>query len=180
MNNLEEFREVKGYEGIYEVSNFGSVKSLSREKLIRGKYPFLSKEKTLKAGVNAYGYLQVSLHKNGKKSTKKIHKLVAIAFSGHIADGYKVCVDHIDNNKLNNHVSNLQLISARENVTKDSKNKYSKYKGVSYNKRYNTWIGIVQFQGKNHRTKSCKTEDEAYELYKILLSELGMVNYNEK
>ena len=173
---IEEFRSVKDYEGIYEVSNFGRVKSLSGE-IFNGKKS-TRKERMLKASVDGHGYLRLELSKNGKGSTKKVHKLVAIAFLGHTPDGMNICVDHVDNDKLNNNVSNLQLISQRENSTKDRENKTSKYKGISHEKIRNTWRGAVIFQGKVYFTKRCKTELEAYELYKILLSELGLVNYN--
>ena len=55
-----------------------------------------------------------------------------MAFFGHVPGGYKIVVDHIDNNRLNNHVSNLQLITQRENSSKDRKNGTSQYTGVVF------------------------------------------------
>jgi len=164
---IEEFRDVKGYEEEYKVSDLGRVLSLKH-----------GKERVLKQTINNR-YFTVNLYENGKRSTKIIHKLVAIAFLNHEPNGYEIVVDHIDNNKLNNHVNNLQLISNRENCSKDSKRKHSKHLGISYRKTRDSWKGKVMFKGKIYYTKSVKTEEEAYELYKILLNELNLVNYNE-
>ena len=165
----EEFREIKGYEEDYQVSNLGRVLSLKH-----------GKERILKQSFTGIGYLKVGLHKNGKSSPKKVHQLVAIAFLGHIPDGHNICVDHVDNDKLNNNVTNLQLITNRENCSKDSRKNIGKYKGVTYSKRDNSWWGRVTYQGKSYGTTTVKTELEAYELYKELLNKLGLVNYNKE
>ena len=112
----EEFRSIPGYEGLYEVSNFGNVKSLGNNRT--------RKEKILKpvlVGLIGWQYYSVTLCKDGKSRHLNIHILVVMAFLGHVPDGtLKIVVDHIDNNRLNNHVSNLQLITQRENLS----NKY--------------------------------------------------------
>jgi len=166
---IEEFRDVIGYNGYYQISNLGNVKSLKH-----------GKEKILKPGVNTSGYLIVCLSENAKLSTKRVHQLVAMAFLGHTPNGYKgLFVDHVDNVKNNNTLNNLQLISNRENSSKDKRERmYSKYIGITYNKMRDSWGGTIRFKGKVYRTKSVKTEDEAYELYKELLNKLGLVNYN--
>ena len=164
----EEFREIKDYEGDYQISNLGRVKSL--------KY---GKERILKQSFNSNGYLTVGLCKNAKETKKKIHQLVAIAFLGHIPDGHNICVDHVDNDKLNNNVTNLQLITNRENCSKDSKRRHSEYIGISYKKKQDRWRGEIKFKGKKYYTKTVTTETEAYCLYKLLLNELNLVNYNE-
>ena len=161
----EEFRSVPGYEGLYEVSNFGTVKSLSNGK---GR-----KEKILKpALVGSIGkyYYGLQLCKNGKSKTIKIHILVAMAFLGHVPDGtVKIVVDHIDNNKLNNHVSNLQLISNRENLSKDKKNGTSKYPGVCWNKATNKWATNIAINGKLKHLGLFTSEEEAAEVYQNAL-----------
>lgn len=105
----EIWKELPGYEGFYEVSNLGRVKSFKRYK--KGKVLNLSK--------NDSGYLRVGLRKNNKCKTKKVHQLVAIAFLNHTPCGYKIVIDHIDNDPLNNRLDNLQLITQRENSSKD-------------------------------------------------------------
>ena len=140
---IEEYRAVKGYEGLYEVSNFGNVKSLERTDYLGRKV----KERILKAGIGSNGYLLVILFYDGLRFTKYIHKLVSIAFLNHNQQGYKIVVDHIDNNRLNNRLDNLQLITHRENVSKDRKGS-SKYTGVSWCKAYKKWTAQIKMNGK--------------------------------
>ena len=101
---MEKYIDIIGFEGLYQISNFGNVKSIK-----------LNKSKILKIGVNNRGYSQVSLSKNGISKTKAIHKLVAVAFLEHIPCGHKLVVNHKDFNKLNNNVNNLRYISHKEN-----------------------------------------------------------------
>lgn len=177
MNELkEEFRPVPGYEGLYEVSNFGNVKSLEREILINGKYTRTVKEKILKPSlIGSIGnqYYALLLCKDGKTKNMKIHVLVAMAFLGHVPDGtHKIVVDHIDNNKLNNHVSNLQLISNRENSSKDKKNGSSEYPGVCWHKNLNKWVSQITINGEYKYLGSFTSEEEAAEAYQNALKEL--------
>ena len=72
MEQEEIWRDIEGYEGLYQVSNMGRVKSLGNDKN--------RKEKILKPGMNNYGYLQVGLHKEGKRKIFQVHRLVAQAF----------------------------------------------------------------------------------------------------
>ena len=123
-------RPIKGYEELYSIDENGNVFSHVRNRMLK---PSLNRD-------DNRGRLFVILFKNNSRSIKYIHQLVAEAFLGHIPCGYKLVVDHIDNNPLNNHVSNLQLISARHNLSKDKKNKTSKYTGVSWNKQKSKWI----------------------------------------
>ena len=169
----EEFRSIPGYEGYYEVSNFGTVKSLEREILINGKYPGTVKEKILRPGlIGSIGkkYYGLALWKDSKRKMFKIHVLVAMAFLGHIPDGtHKIVVDHIDNNSLNNHLSNLQLISQRENSSKDKKNGTSKYTGVYWDKVKNKWVSQITINGIPKHLGYFFSEEEAHEAYQNAL-----------
>ena len=156
----EEFRSISGYEGLYEVSNFGNVKSLTNDKI-------------LKPCLGSRGYYMVRVYKDNKGNTMSIHVLVAMAFLGHKPDGYKIVVDHIDNNKLNNHVSNLQLISNRENTSKDKKNGTSKYTGVTWYNASNKWLAQIAINSKKKNLGLFETEDEAHETYQKALKMLN-------
>ena len=170
----EEFRSIPGYEGYYEISNLGNVKSLEREFLINGKYPGTVKEKILKPDFTDKGYQRVDLYKDGKSRHIKNHVLVAMAFLGHKPDGtHKIVVDHIDNNPLNNHVSNLQLISQRENSSKDKKNGSSQYTGVIRNKNANKWQSYIKINGKQKHLGLFVSEEEAHEAYQKALKMYG-------
>ena len=156
----EEFRSISGYEGLYEVSNFGNVKSLINNKI-------------LKPCLGSRGYYMVRVYKDNKGNTMSIHVLAAMAFLGHKPDGYKIVVDHIDNNKLNNHVSNLQLISNRENTSKDKKNGTSKYTGVTWYNASNKWLAQIAINSKKKNLGLFETEDEAHETYQKALKMLN-------
>lgn len=99
----EIWRDVKGYEGHYKVSNLGRVRSL--------KY---GKERVLKPKMNRKGYLCVSLCKNGKYKHCKVHRLVAIAFIPN-PDNLP-CINHIDECKNNNIETNLEWCDAAYNT----------------------------------------------------------------
>ena len=104
---MEEWRDIIGYEGKYQVSNLGRVKSL---KNTRGNY----REKILKPGKDAKGYKQVSLYKNGKGKMYKIHRLVAIAFIPN-PNNYPM-INHKDEDKTNNCVDNLEWCTNKYNM----------------------------------------------------------------
>lgn len=101
----EIWKDIAGYEGLYKVSNLGRVKSLN----------YLRKgiEKERIPNKNNSGYLIVGLHKDGKIKTFLIHRLVAEAFIENVNDLPQV--NHIDENKLNNSVENLEWCSAKYN-----------------------------------------------------------------
>lgn len=116
---MEVWKDIKDYEGLYQISDFGRVKSLERFVLnvIHGK--ILRKERFLKGFPDTYVHIQISLYKEGKERKKYIHKLVAYYFMGHKTDGTtKKVIDHIDENKKNNREDNLQIISHKENIQK--------------------------------------------------------------
>jgi len=102
---MEEWRDVKGYEGIYRVSNCGGLIHYRD-----GKWQSLSIK-------NRYGwYLTIRLFKDGKVETKRIHRLVYEAFVGEIPNGY--AVHHKDFNRQNNRVENLEVLSKKEHTKK--------------------------------------------------------------
>jgi len=126
---IEEFRDVEGYKGLYQVSNLGRVKNI--------------KDKILKGCDAGKGYLKVNLSKEGKSKNVYIHQLVAIAFLNHTPNGNKVIVDHVNNNRSNNRLENLQLITHRLNLAKDRRNKTSKFTGVSWNTKEGLWVSRI-------------------------------------
>lgn len=116
---MEEWRDIEGYEGLYQVSNYGRVKSLKRYITLNGKNQHciyhtkkVIKERIMKYGINSHGYCQVMLHNNGKKKNKSIHQLVAQAFIPN--PDKKPTVNHINGDKLNNSVDNLEWATCKE------------------------------------------------------------------
>jgi hypothetical protein len=107
---MEIWKDIKGYEGLYQVSNEGRVKALNRVVKSRWGTPKPLKEKEIREIVDALGYSRLSLSKDGKVKTHKIHRLVAETFL--IGEGH---INHIDGNKQNNHVSNLEFCTIKQN-----------------------------------------------------------------
>ena len=110
---MEEWRDIKGFEGLYQVSNLGHVKSVSR-KIWNGKGFFRSKEKFVSQVLNHKGYLMVQLWSNKNFKTISVHRLVADAFVPNPKDLPQV--NHKDEDKTNNKVSNLEWCTAKYNI----------------------------------------------------------------
>ncbi len=165
----EEWRDIKGYENLYKISNLGRVKSLGRWVGAKAGKRKFKKESILKAGVGSSGYKLVSLTVNSKSKSKRVHQLVAESFLNHMACGYKLVVDHIDNNPLNNNVENLQLITQRENTHKESNRGTSEYVGVSF---YDNHYYVRFWNGKkNEYLGRFKCELEASRVYQKRLAD---------
>ena len=162
---IEVWKDIPEFEGLYQVSNLGNVRSLSYRK--KGIVKQLNKN------LNSNGRYRVNLCKNGRSwSNSKIHQLVAIAFLNHKPCGHKIVVDHIDNNKENDKLYNLQLISSRENIVKDMKVGSSKYTGVCWNKRQSKWQGAIRINGKIKHLGYFKDEKKAAQAYQIELKKI--------
>lgn len=115
MDKQEEiWRPVKGYEGLYEVSNRGRVRSVDRWVTGKDGKKYFYKGQTLKPRVDEDGYLLVTLSRNGKKRTFQVHRLVAETWIGN-PDG-KPEVNHLDEDKTNNDVLNLEWTTRKENA----------------------------------------------------------------
>lgn len=111
MYNLfkEIWKPIKGYEGLYEISNYGRVKSLPK---IRGRR--LTNETILKPRISTQGYIMVGLRKNDKTFNASVHRLIAEAFIPNPENKKKV--NHIDGNKQNNSIDNLEWCTPSENM----------------------------------------------------------------
>ncbi len=110
---MEIWKPVVGFEGLYEVSNTGKIKSLKRQRITKGNGITISNERMLKPKINKFGYSTVCLFKNAKRKYCMVHRIVAMAF---IPNQYnKSEVNHKDGNKINNHVSNLEWNTSTEN-----------------------------------------------------------------
>lgn len=172
----EIFKDVIGYEGLYQVSNLGNVKSLKRTIYNKGiNKNCILNDKILKQNKVGHGYNAVMLYKiNCKVKSMQIHKLVAIAFLNHCPDGFKIVIDHKDNNKLNNHIDNLQIINHRQNCSKDQKkhNRSSQFIGVDWMKNDNLWRARILINKKRIYLGVFKTEIEAHLAYEKAYNEL--------
>lgn len=111
----EIWKDIKGYEGIYQVSNLGRIKSLERNIKTKryNKNGLTIKEKILKPVNNSWGYQVVVLFKNSNRNPQFIHRIVCNNFIENPLN--KPEVNHIDGNKKNNNVNNLEWCTSHEN-----------------------------------------------------------------
>ena len=157
----EIWKAIPNYEGIYEVSNLGNVKSLK-----------WNKERTLKFAITIDGYYQACLQCNRVQKTYKVHQLVAIAFLNHIPCGLKLVVDHINDIKTDNRVENLQIVTNRFNVCKTQSSYSSNYKGVCWDKSRNKWVSYIKINGNRKHLGRFESEYEAHLKYQEALKSL--------
>jgi hypothetical protein len=171
--NLEIWKDIPEFEGYYQVSNLGNVKSLSRTILGKNNTPTLLKEKLLKFSTSTNGYYQVILCKNSDRKIFKVHSLVAICFLNHIPDGtHNIVVDHINQIKTDNSIENLRLIGHRENVSRSIKDSTSTYVGVSWSKNAKKWISQITIEGKTKYLGLFDNEQDANKKYLETLKDL--------
>ena len=110
---MEHWRAIAGYEGLYQVSDLGRVKSLN--------YNHTGTERILRSRKNRGGYLYVNLHKDGQRKTITVHRLVATAFISN--PNNLETINHKDEDKTNNFVSNLEWMSLKDNINYGTHNK---------------------------------------------------------
>ena len=125
----EIWKDVKGYEGLYQVSSLGKIKSLYNKQNMK---PYIHN-----------GYSRITLHKNGQCKMNMVHRLVAQAFIDNPLN--KPCVNHIDFNRSNNNVENLEWCTYSENQNHSFKN----------NRRNNVKYAI----GESHGISKLKNDD---------------------
>lgn len=141
----------------YQVSNFGRIKSLK-----------CGKERILKQVIDSSGYYQVNFYKDKKRKNFTVHKLVAMTFLNHIPNGHEIIIDHKNENKLDNRLENLQLISHRKNISKSfliNDKLSSSFTGVSWFKRDRKWKVHIQINKKIIHLGYFEDEIEASKIY---------------
>lgn len=161
---MEIFKDIKGYEGVYQISNLGRVRRINKKgfNYLNGK-------------IDYHGYRRVKLSVNGSYEDYKVHQLMAINFLNHKPCGMNRVVDHIDNNKLNNNISNLQIVSVRENNSKGKKST-SKYTGVNWDKSSEKWKAQISINKVKTSLGYFDCEKKAHEAYLKALKDNNIKN----
>lgn len=144
----EEWKQIPGYEGLYDASNTGFIRSLR-------------KKKVMKAFVNNNGYLISDLYKDGFRKKKLVSRLVASAFIEGFEESLQV--DHINGDKLNNSIDNLRMATFSQNqrsFAKLRKGRSSKYRGIHFCNKVKKWIAKI-YPSRNIYIGRFDTEEEA-------------------
>lgn len=162
-NSKEIWKDIKGYDN-YKISSFGNVKSLN--------YMNTKTESILKIKLDKSGYYHVGLWKNGVPKTRTVHSLVAESFLNHTACGRKLVINHIDFNKLNNNVDNLEIVTMRENSNRKHIKSSSVFVGVSWYKRYKKWMAQIVINKTRINLGYFTSEIEASNAYQNKLQQL--------
>jgi len=157
---IETWKDIPDYNRQYQSSNLGRIRSLRLNKI---KLLSVIKDATNRYVVNTYC--------KKKKKQMKVSVLMAMAFLNHKPCGHKLVVDHIDNNKLNNRLYNLQVITQRQNCSKDKKGT-SKYTGVHWYKITKKWKSSIWINGKEKHLGYYKKEQEAAQAYQNELKKI--------
>ena len=160
---IEVWKNIPSFKN-YQVSNLGNVRSLNYRKT--------GKTKVLIKSLNSRGRYSVNLYKECKRyGGQNISVLVAKAFLNHKPNGGMVVVDHINNIRTNDNLYNLQVITQRENSTKDRKGT-SKYAGVCWHKASNKWQSSIRINGKYKHLGTYKSEQKASKAYQNQLKNI--------
>ena len=150
---MEIWKDVINFEGLYQVSNLGRIKRLQRITTSNRSL----KERLLNPTIVQNEYLRVSLSYGNIKKTKLIHILIAESFLDYKSNKGVIAVDHINNNKHDNNLSNLQIITTSENNRKDRKS--------------NTGYNFIYFREKENKyvvQKFCKNKKRYLGIFKNL------------
>lgn len=115
----EVWKDISGYEGYYQISNFGRIKSIKRTITRKDGKAKTFSPVMLKQNIGTTGYSYANLSQKGKAKSERAHRLVAEAFIGNPEN--LPCINHIDENKTNNKVENLEWCSYRYNNTYNDK-----------------------------------------------------------
>lgn len=174
--NDEIWKPLKGLEEYYLVSNCGRVKR--KERICeRGNKSYKLHSKILLPTINSVGYYVINFKIKGISTYSLVHRLIADTFIENTDPKVYDLVNHIDGNKLNNSVHNLEWVNRRENYThwaRDQNHK-SKYTGVTYNQKSKKWGAAIRL-GALKRIGEYKTEEEAAAAYLNALKENNLTN----
>ena len=170
---MEVWKDIKDYEGHYQISNYGMVKSVERPALIKSGYIRIVKERFLSQEKVIGGYKRVSLSIKGKLKRFSVHRLVAIHF---IDDKIKNKeVNHLDKNTSNNRVENLEWISRRENATHKNYGS-NKFTGIHKLKNSKTYQVKIYLNGKNIYLGSSTNLNKAKKIYNDFINSNNIKN----
>jgi len=179
---VEIWKDIPDYEGYYQASNLGRIRSLDRTVPYRNRYERFYKGRIKKVNVRNKGYKIYTLNINGVYRTFLGSQLVAMAFLGHEPDGHKLVVDHINGDRSDDRVDNLRIVSHRANTStcfrSDRDSLGSEYIGVHWHKKTSKWQSKIKHNGADVHLGCYDTEIEASNAYQEALSKVKDGSFN--
>lgn len=161
----EIWKDIPNYEGYYQARNLGRIRSVDREIDVNGKNQHckfkckqLIKGKIMKSKLTKDGYYEIGLTKNGKTKYIRVHRLIAITFIPNL-NNYPV-INHINHNRLDNRVENLEWCS------------------IKYNTRYSNAKKIIQLDKNKKQVKLWECMSDVYNELGICVSNLSKCCHN--
>ncbi len=178
---VELWKDIPGYEGYYQASNFGRVRSLDRTVIYKDGRKRFYKGKVLSPRMRD-GYKYVTLTMKDRKKTFKFSQLVAMAFLGHKPDGFKLVIDHINGNRLDDRVENLRIVTNRANTSTCFRTNNgtfsSEYVGVCWDVNSLKWKSSIYYDGIIIYLGSFDNETDASDAYQKALSKIENGSFN--
>lgn len=167
----EIWKDIEGYEGLYQVSNLGRVRSLYYQTAPRSKPRVLN-------GFKTNNRIYVDLYKEGTASKHQVSRLVALSFVHNPDPSRYDVVNHINHNSLNNLPENLEWCNTRENSS-HGKTVIGKLMGARPNpngRPAKKWNAYIRIDNKRRYLGGFPTEQEAHQAYINALDKFGLVN----
>ena len=181
MSNMEEWRDVPNYEGYYQASNLGMVRSLDRTVTTKHGVERFYKGKIIEGNVQK-GYRRTTLRGDGICGKFMFSQIIAMTFLGHKPNGTTLVVDHVNGDMSDDRVDNLRIVSHRANSTtcfRSNKGSFSsEYIGVHWHKKVSKWRTQIQHNGANVHLGYYDTEVEASNAYQLALSKIKDGSFN--
>ncbi len=170
----EVWKDIEGYEGMYQISSLGRVRSVRRSRT--GPTGGVIKERVLKRCYNDAGYPHVTLSRDNIRKTKLVHRLVANHF---ITTKHKgLLIHHKDGDKTNNNITNLEFVTPKQHYDREPKMRAGLWIGAKYGRKYSK--PIVQYTLEGERVAEYSGAYNAMKATGICSSCIGKVANNKK
>lgn len=165
----EIWKDIPNYQGLYQASNQGRIKSLDRKVKSKNNSFAIKRSKILKPKIDKDGYENVVLQKEGKRQDFRVHRLILMTFDK--IDNRQV--DHINQIKNDNRLINLRYCTQRQNNSwnKDKSKTTSKFTGVSWCKKSKKWRAQIQEKNKTFHLGFFDIEEHAHDAYIMFIED---------
>lgn len=172
----EEWRNIPGFEGYYQVSDMGNVRSLDRWVTYSNGGDRFYKGRIIDGSVNNKGYRKFTLRKNSRGRAYSASQLVAMAFLNHTPNGHESVIDHKNGIRTDDRVENLQIVTNRANCTtcfRSNEDSFtSDHVGVSWHTHHSKWRSRINYENIEIHLGFHNNELDASDAYQKALSKI--------